>query len=210
MRILIAEDDYASRRILAAMLEKSGHNVLETSNGLEAWEELQKADSPCMALLDWMMPEMDGLELVRRIREREQDMSRTLPGGLTRIYIIMLTAKIEKEDMIKGLHNGADDYLTKPFHMGVLKARVDVGQRMIGLQELLLEQIRELRQSQEHIKTLQGILPICMHCKNIRNDSGYWEQIEQYVSQHTEAMFSHGICPDCMQKHYGTFLQEEK
>jgi DNA-binding response OmpR family regulator len=193
MRILIAEDDYTSRAILVAVLKKSGYEVVETVNGAEAWEALQKSDAPRMALLDWMMPVMDGLEVVRKVRELKNDRPP---------YLLMLTTKGEKADIISALDAGADDYLTKPYHAGELRARLDVGRRLTELQDQLYARLHELRQALEQVRTLQGILPICMHCKKIRDDAGYWEQVEAYVSRHSDARFSHGICPECLGKHY--------
>ncbi|GAB6095624.1 hypothetical protein JCM14469_18760 [Desulfatiferula olefinivorans] len=193
MRILIAEDDFTSRGMLTAVLKKAGHEVVETMNGAEAWAELQKPDAPKLIILDWMMPEMDGLEVLRHVR--------TL-GDEHPPYILMLTSKGEKADIIAGLNAGADDYLAKPFDLGELRARVEVGRRMVEMQEQLAVQFRELRQALDHIKTLQGIVPICCFCKKIRDDKGYWDQVEVYVSKHSNAEFSHGICPDCMEKHY--------
>lgn len=193
MRILIAEDDRTSRAMLSAVLKKCGHEVVETVSGAEAWEALQKSDAPQLAILDWMMPVMDGLEVVRRVRARKAE----LPP-----YILLLTTKSEKADIIAGLEAGADDYLTKPFHAGELRARVEVGRRMVDMQRQLALQVQELRQSMEHISALQGILPICMHCKKIRDDAGYWEQVEAYVTRHSRVLFSHGICPACMKQHY--------
>jgi YesN/AraC family two-component response regulator len=114
----------------------------------------------------------------------------------------MLTSKGGKDDVIAGLEAGADDYLAKPFNSGELRARVQVGRRMVEMQERLATQVRELREALDHIKTLQGILPICMFCKKIRDDKGYWDQVEAYVSRHSGAQFSHSICPDCMKEHY--------
>ncbi|MEI6306165.1 MAG: response regulator transcription factor [Deltaproteobacteria bacterium] len=205
MRILIAEDDPVSRTMLVSMLKNYGHEVVATTTGMEAWQEMQKPNPPPMALIDWMMPEMEGLEVVRHIRTLESEQQ---SGGIGRSYIIMLTSRDEMDDIIAGLNSGADDYLVKPFHMGVLRARIDVGHRMIRIQKQLALEIRELKEAQEHIRTLQGILPICMHCKNIRNDTGYWEQIDQYVSKHSQAMFSHGICPECLKKHYPEYFDE--
>lgn len=193
MRVLIAEDDPTSRLMLTAVLKKCGYEAVSASNGLEAWEALQQSDAPRLAILDWMMPEMDGLEVVRRVRAEK--------AGL-QPYVIMLTTKGEKEDVVAGLEAGADDYLTKPFHPAELRARVDVGRRLLETQDQLARQVCELRQALDDIKTLQGILPICMHCKKIRNDKGYWEQVEGYISHHSEALFTHSICPECMQKHY--------
>ncbi len=193
MRILIAEDDATSRMMLVAMLKKFDHDVIDTSNGQDALEALQTSGSPRLAILDWMMPELDGVEVVRRLRAEFKG---------PQPYVIMLTTKGGKEDIIAGLEAGADDYLTKPFHPAELRVRVEVGRRLVEAQNQLAMQICELRQAMEDIKTLQGILPICMHCKKIRNDKGYWEQVEEYISHHSEALFTHCICPLCMQKHY--------
>lgn len=193
MRILIAEDDQISRMMLAAVLKKHGHEAVVAVDGLEAWEALQKPDAPRLAILDWMMPGMDGLDVVRRVRARRDS---------PQPYLIMLTTKGEKEDIVMGLDAGADDYLPKPFHPAELRARVQVGKRLVEAQDELAAQIVKLQQALDHIKTLQGILPICMHCKKIRNDTGYWEQVEAYVGHHSEALFSHGICPDCLKLHY--------
>lgn len=200
MRILIAEDDLTSRVMLAAVLKKGGHEVVETTNGTQAWEALGKPDAPRLAILDWMMPGLDGLDVVRRIR--------SLPS-LPPPYIIILTAREGKTDVIAGLEAGADDYLAKPFDPGELLARVAVGRRMIQLQERLTDQVRELREAARHIKTLQGIIPICSFCKKIRDDQGYWDQVEAYVSRHSEVQFSHGVCPECLKKNYPDCCEDE-
>jgi phosphoserine phosphatase RsbU/P len=123
-------------------------------------------------------------------------------------YVIMLTARGEKLDVIAGLDAGADDYLSKPFDPGELRARVDVGQRIIEMQERLALQVEELIRANEHIKMLQGILPICSFCKKIRDDQGYWNQVEDYVSRHSEAEFSHSVCPECVKKYYPDFKKK--
>ena len=114
----------------------------------------------------------------------------------------MLTSKTEKAEIIAGLDAGANDYLAKPFDPGELRARVGVGQRMVELQDALADKIVELRRALAEIKTLRGIVPICANCKQIRDDQGYWNQVECYVRDHTEAEFSHGMCPECIQKLY--------
>lgn len=186
MRILIAEDDYTSRLTLTTMLKKNGHEVVQTVNGAEAWEELQKPDAPRLVLLDWMMPEIEGVEVVRLIRARESQILLASGTPPARHYLIMLTAKTGRADVVAGLNIGADDYIPKPVYLDELTARVNVGIRMILMQEQLVEQIQKLRDAYDQIKTLQGILPICMHCKNIRDDSGYWKRIEEYVTLHSE------------------------
>ena len=200
MKILIAEDDLTSRTVLTAVLTKLGHEVEATVNGVEAWQAMQQLDAPRLAILDWMMPEMDGLEVVRRVRTLQND---------RQPYIIMLTAKGEKADIIAGLEAGANDYLAKPFDRGELLARVEVGRRMVEMQDTLADKIEELRQALNQIKTLRGIVPICANCKKIRDDRGYWNQVEVYVRDHTEAEFSHSICPAGMKELYHEFMREK-
>lgn len=130
MKILIADDEPINRRILEANLQKWGHEVVSYQDGAQAWEAFQKDDVPSLAILDWMMPHMDGVDLCRHIRELPQ-------GQLT--YIILLTAKIEKQDIVEGLNAGANDYVTKPFNPEELQARIRVGQRVIELQDRLIE-----------------------------------------------------------------------
>jgi len=191
MKILIAEDDQISRGVLEAALVKRGYEVVVTSNGQEAWEVLQREDAPQMAILDWMMPIMDGLEVCRKVRARE--------GGPF-VYIIILTAKGRKEDITTGLGAGGDDYVTKPFNAKELHARVQVGVRIINLQNSLIEHVGKLQDALSRVKQLQGMLPICAYCKKIRNDRNYWQQVENYITEHSEVKFSHGICPECYEK----------
>lgn len=189
MRILIAEDDFTCRSMLAAVLSKAGHEPVEVADGFQAWDALQQPDAPRVVILDWMMPDMDGLEVLRRVRALPTDRPP---------YILMLTTKTEKAAVITGLGAGANDYLTKPFDVGELQARVEVGRRMVEMGDALAAKIEELRRAMAEIKTLRGIVPICASCKRIRDDQGYWRQVEVYVRDHTEAQFSHGICPKCM------------
>ncbi|MCS6859991.1 MAG: response regulator [Abditibacteriales bacterium] len=135
MRILIAEDDVANRRLLEATLQRMGYEVVTTQNGEEAWQVLQGDDAPSLVILDWMMPYMDGIEVCRRVR--------ALPKPRL-IYIIMLTAKGQREDIVTGLSAGADDYITKPFDREELQARLQVGERMLELQKTLAEQEKQL------------------------------------------------------------------
>jgi DNA-binding response OmpR family regulator len=193
MRVLVADDDLTSRNILAAVLKKWGLDFVVTEDGLSAWDVLQRPDAPRLILLDWNMPGMDGLEVCRRLREKE---SHDPP------YVILLTARGEKSDIVQGLEAGANDFVTKPFDPGELSARLAVGRRVIDLQSALNERIRELSAAIEHVKTLQGIIPICMHCHKIRTDTDSWQRIEQYIQEHSDAHFSHGICPRCLEQHH--------
>lgn len=193
MKILIAEDDRTSRTMLGAVLQKYGHEVVATEDGEQAWRELQAEDAPRLAILDWMMPLMDGLEVCHRVRQQQRERS---------TYLIMLTTRDCKEDIAAGLDAGADDYLTKPYHPGELRARVEVGMRLLAATDSLQDKVAELQEAMAHIQTLEGILPICMHCKSIRDDQGYWRRVEAYLAKRTGVEFTHSLCPDCVQKLY--------
>ena len=192
MRILIAEDSLTSRKVLETMLDKWGYDVISTVNGAEAWEAIQQEGSPRLLILDWMMPKMDGTDVCQKIRE-QNDSTR---------YIILLTAMDQKKDIVRGLEAGANDYVIKPFDGDELRARIRVGERVIQLQEDLRARVLELEDAIAHIRTLQGLLPICMHCHKIRTDEATWQKLEGYIESHTEAEFSHSLCPDCLEEHY--------
>ncbi len=192
MDILVAEDDYASRRLLEVMLKRWGYQVQTATNGADALEILAAQEKPLLVLLDWMMPEMSGPEVCAGVRE--MDIAATL-------YIILLTGRDRKEDIIIGLNSGADDYITKPFHKEELKARLQVGERIISLQQALAQRVAELEHALSHVDQLRELLPICAYCKRIRDDKNYWNQVEEYFTQHTNTEFSHSICPDCFEKH---------
>ena len=191
MRMLIADDDPISRRLLEVTLRKWGYDVISTCDGAAAWEALRGNQSPHLAVLDWMMPELDGVEVCRKLR------------GLQRpnpTYIILLTALNRKADIVAGLEAGADDYLTKPFDASELRARVQVGLRVVELREALAGRVQELKEALARVKLLQGLLPICAYCKKVRDDNNYWQQVETYIGRHSEAKFSHGICPACYEQ----------
>ena len=141
MKILIAEDDPVSRRVLEAFLVRWGYEVIAASNGDEAWDALQKGDAPKLAILDWMMPGMDGVHVCRKIRE---DTERPY------VYILMLTAKDRKQHILEGIEAGADEYLTKPFETHELKAHLHAGKRILDLQEALIRAREELRVQATH------------------------------------------------------------
>ena len=153
---------------------------------------MQEPSPPLLAIIDWSMPGIDGLTLCGDLRE--------VPA-LAGMYVILLTSNASKQDVIAGLESGADDYITKPFDWDELRARVRIGSRIVGLQQALGVRVNELQQALGSVRTLSGLLPICAYCKRIRDDQDYWKQIEHYLSEHSNARFSHGICPDCMKQH---------
>jgi phosphoserine phosphatase RsbU/P len=186
MRILIAEDDAVSRRVLETTLVKLGHEVLAVCAGGAALSALGEPGAPSLAILDWMMPEMDGVEVCRRMRA----------AGST-AYVILLTAKGTMDDLAEGLEAGADDYIVKPFDRQELRARLNAGQRIVALQQRLAERVRELEEAAAHVKRLEGLLPICSYCKCVRSGRDYWQRVETYLTDNSDLEFSHGICPDC-------------
>jgi len=188
VKVLIAEDEIVSRRLLETALPRWGYDVVTATDGEEAWARLQEPDAPTIMVLDWLMPRLDGVEICRRIRAHPQ---------LSSVYIILLTARAAIQDVVHGLEAGANDYITKPFDAAELRARMQVGVRVVNLQVTLAERVREVEDALSRVKQLQGLLPICSYCKKIRDDQNYWHQVESYVGKHTDARFSHGICPEC-------------
>ena len=194
MRILVAEDDSVTRRILESTLGRLGWDVITAADGTAAWtalETLRGKEAPELVLLDWMMPGMDGIEICRKLRSTPR---------FELVYIILLTSRTEKEDLAMALTAGANDYITKPFHPAELESRVRVGQRMVRLQSSLAARIKELEAALSEVKRLQGLLPICSYCKKVRNEENYWQQVESYLSSHSEVKLTHGICPSCVEK----------
>jgi sigma-B regulation protein RsbU (phosphoserine phosphatase) len=190
-RILIAEDHHVSRHLLERNLVNWGFEVVTVEDGEAAANALEKDDAPPIALLDWMMPKMDGAQVCARVRQRQDR---------PYIYLIMLTAKSQKEDVANGLHSGADDHVIKPFDADELRARLNVGKRVVELERTLAKKVKDLQSALDDVKKLKGLLPICMYCKSIRDDQDYWHQMEEYIHTETGTDFSHGICPKCMAK----------
>jgi CheY-like chemotaxis protein len=175
MKILIAEDDRVARLLLKSTLESFGHQVVETDNGATAWERYS-AEHPRLLIVDWMMPQLDGLELCRAIRAEQRPMY---------TYIIMLTVLGGKGCYLRAMDAGADDFIRKPLDKDELAARVRVAERILGLYS--------------EVKQLESLLPICSYCRKIRDPNDSWHDIEVYISKRTETSFTHGICPECYQ-----------
>ncbi|MEW6267612.1 MAG: response regulator transcription factor [Thermodesulfobacteriota bacterium] len=191
LHILIVEDDFITSKFLRRCLVKAKqYDVSQAGDGQEALKMIQSVQ-PDMIITDWMMPKMDGLELCRSIRALHLD---------DYIYILILTARTSREDIINGLSAGADDYVLKPFDQEELLARVRAGARMLQVQRALRRANEELKAALAQIKTLKGLLPICMDCKKIRDDQDYWREVEEYIYHATGTEFSHGLCPDCLTK----------
>jgi DNA-binding response OmpR family regulator len=191
MRVLVADDDRLTVAILTSALEDQGLEVTVARDGNQAWEVIGSDAQIGLAILDWMMPGLDGPELCRRIRRDER---------FSQLYVLLLTSRDSRADLVAGLNAGANDYLTKPCDRGELGARIQVGLRMISLQQKLSAQVAELQAALAKVKQLSGLLPICSYCKAVRSDHNYWERVDQYITEHTDVQFSHGICPACFEK----------
>jgi len=175
MRILAVEDDASSRKILVQALIRLGHEVIEVANGEDAFKILDETDPPRVVVSDWMMPGIDGLELVRRVRSR-------LNADYT--YFILLTARTaDDNNQRESIEAGVDDFLTKPVDLTELWMRLRVAERILRF----TTQVRQL----------EAFLPICSYCKKVRDDQNYWQQIETYINARTGSEFSHSVCPDC-------------
>ena len=188
MEILIADDEPVSRALAKAALADSGCDIASVADGDAAWIAIQQRRRPMLVILDRQMPGVDGLELCRRT----QSLAAYPP-----VYIVMVTSAGQLVDLEAGLGAGADDFIPKPFNAAELRARANVGLRMLALQESLARRVTELEAALSSVKMLRGLLPMCSYCKKIRVDDKYWQQLEGYLSDHSEAQFSHGICPDC-------------
>lgn len=205
MSILIIDDSPDSRALIQADLEAGGYfQILMAESPQDACRQLSRYDLTMGAgieliLMNITMPEMNGIDGCRMLKAME---------GLQDIPIIMVTAETEAESLASAFEAGAMDYITKPVKKKELLARVrsalmqkrEVDRRKA--RELELKQInQELEQALQEVKVLRGHLPICVACKKIRDDKGYWSQIEIYIREHSEAEFTHSLCPDCAKKY---------
>lgn len=212
-KILVVDDIKKNIQVLGNVLGKEGYAVSYATDGAKALE-MTRTDDFDLILLDVMMPGIDGFEVCRRLKENLKTQ---------KIPILFLTAKSEQDDIVRGLQQGAVDYLTKPFNTAELLARVKTQMALRQAQHTILlrnaeleEKNRRLEQlldenqkAMSELKTLRGILPICAQCKKIRNDEGYWTTIETYIIKHSEAEFSHGICQDCAKELYPDIYPRE-
>ena len=174
MKILIAEDDPVSVKILLFTLEHFGHEVVSAANGTDAWAKFD-AEPVRVIVSDWMMPGLDGLELCKKVRARPKT---------DYTYFILLTAiNTGRDNLRQAMDAGIDDFLTKPLDREAILMRLRVAERILEFTK--------------QIRALKDLIPICMYCKRVRDDSDYWDQVEHYIHEHTGSNFSHGICPTC-------------
>lgn len=197
--ILVVDDNPDNLRLLLGILSSKGYRVRPTSSGEHAIASITK-EQPDLILLDIMMPGIDGFEVCRRLKSEEKTAS---------IPIIFISALDEISDKTKAFSAGGVDYVTKPFNTQEVLARIKTHLTIRNLVKDLEEKNRQLQKALNEIKTLRGIIPICSNCKKIRDDKGYWQQIEVYITEHSEADFSHGICQECVKKLYPDFDFEQ-
>ena len=190
LTVLVVDDEPVNRLVLENQLRTRGYRVVEASSGEEALRRVAEEAVPDLVLLDVMMPKMSGYEVCRRLRERFP------PHELP---IIFLTAKNQPHDLVTGFKQGANDYLTKPVAKSELLARVRSHLEILYVHRNL-ERLVEERSAQ--LKVLGGLLPICGECKSIRDDQGYWRELETFLDENSEATFTHGLCPDCATRFY--------
>lgn len=179
--ILIVDDNRDNISTLAAFLDEENYDIAIADGGKQALDFIWKR-KPDLILLDIMMPEMNGLEVCRQVKSN---------GDTKRIPIIFLTAKSETEDIVMGFKAGGADYVTKPYNSLELMARIETHLK----NKILIEENEALR----------GIIPICSECKKIRDDEGYWHQVESFLKKYTNAELSHSLCRQCADKLYGKY-----
>jgi len=190
--ILIVDDTPANLRLLSDMLSEHGYSVRLAPSGKLALMSAQ-AVPPDLVLLDIMMPGLNGFEVCEQLKADPR--TRDIP-------VIFLSALDQIEDKIKAFAAGGVDYITKPFQHREVLARVGTHLQLRALQVQLAERVHELEEALAQIKTLRGLLPICANCKKVRDDQGYWQDVELYIQNHAEVDISHGICPDCFRELY--------
>ena len=186
-RILVLDDEPQILRALRVVLREAGFEAIPAETAEEALDRAS-VRPPDAAIVDLVLPDGDGVEVTRELRRWSE------------MPIIVLSAVGDEEEKVRALEAGADDYVTKPFDTAELRARMQVGARLVNLQSALADRVRELEAALSQVKQLRGLLPICCYCKKIRDDRNYWHQVESYVGTHADVRFSHGICPECSEK----------
>jgi DNA-binding response OmpR family regulator len=201
VKVLVADDDRMSATMLERRLQGWGLDVIVAPDGAKAWDAIEHDPEIQLAIVDWMMPSIEGPELCRRIRCDEAH---------AHIYLLLVTARDSRADIVSGMDAGADDYLTKPIDPEEFRVRLNAGLRVVMLQQRLAQRVRQLEEAASSIVQLHGLLPICSYCKNVRTDENYWEQVEDYVAENSALQFSHGICPTCYESELGRKQNDEK
>jgi PleD family two-component response regulator len=180
--VLVVDDAVTNVEVLAAALGDT-YEVLAALSGAEALD-VAAAQRPSLILLDVVMPGQDGYEVCRALKANPA--TRDIP-------VVFVTSLDDEADEERGLRLGAVDYLTKPVRPAIVRARVHNHLERDRL-------IRDLQQALAEVKTLAGLIPMCAWCKKVRDDQGYWMQVERYLAMHSDLAVTHGICPECLAK----------
>jgi PleD family two-component response regulator len=199
MKVLIVDDIPENISTLAIALESEGFAIKTAADGEQALQ-IANNHSPDLILLDIKMNGMDGFETCLALKK--QNATKDIP-------VIFLTVSKETEAVIRGFTCGGVDYIAKPFRQEEVCARVRTHLYLRALMKEKEKLIVELQQALAKVKTLSGLLPICSSCKKIRDDKGYWNQIETYIREHSEADFTHGICPKCAKMLYPGLVKDK-
>ena len=184
-RVLIVDDENYNIKVLREFLHED-YKIMAAKTGEAALKAAQGPNPPDLILLDILMPGIDGYEVCRTLKEDER--TRDIP-------VIFVTAISEVMDAARAFEVGAVDYVAKPINPATVKARVKTHLQLSSA-------MRELKDALRKVKTLSGLLPICSHCKDVRDDNGHWKRIEAYIQERSETTFSHGVCPICAEKYY--------
>ncbi len=191
-RALIADDSLTNRFVVDAAVKRCGLETVEVEDGAEAIRAFDEQEDLRLIVLDWMMPTWTGLDVCRHIRQHER-------GGS--VYIILVTSRSQREDLRAGLASGADEFLTKPVDPAELELRIKTGIRILTMQRRLEQNVARLEKALAEVNELRPLIPMCMYCKSVRDDDGYWDAVDTYLKKHhKELTVSHGICPTCYEE----------
>ena len=205
-RILVADDDPDVLLLFSTLLEDEGYEVYEATTGKGCLDAAQ-SHHPYLVLLDVVLPDMTGVEVCRQIK--------TEPELRGTFVILVSGARVSSDHQAEGLDVGADGYMVKGVTNREFLARIQALVRIKRAEDALRERekeqrklISELEKALAEIRTLKGLIPICASCKKIRDDEGFWHQLEVYIGKHTDAVFSHGICPECAEELYPEYCRK--
>jgi len=192
VKILIAEDEFTTRMMVQVCLEDKGYRVVSVTDGKEAMAILSQPQAPEIAILDWEMPEIDGVEVCRRIKES---------GAETPPYVILLTARDTQNDILRGFDAGADDYMTKPFNDNELRARVRVAERMVRTQLSLAQSVNELKAALDQLEMFENGVAVCRSCHAVFSPyDGEWNSFEDVMKNGVDPRIIAADCPACQKK----------
>jgi phosphoserine phosphatase RsbU/P len=192
LRILAVDDDAPTRHTLGSIIQSAGWTPVVVADPEEAYGLLVGPDAPPIALIDWQMPKLSGLDLCRQVRQAQPD---------ARPYLIVVTSNSASVDIVTGLDAGADGYMTKPITAIELQARVRAGLRMIAVQSELRLRLREAELMVARTGPLSEVLPICGYCHRVRDHAEKWSTLEEYLRTQVNVKFTHSFCPTCYDYH---------